>query len=336
MGAALAVGGAALVGVFGVGELGVAGARAEGAASAGCVLRGATPMAKGAEIWDAAAGGKALARFTGAPVELRVSEIPADGGGRARVATSTGQGLRIEGYLSTASVPTFTVRDVAVVPSHVWITAAQRVRVVGATEGALTVERTVAGSAGQVVRGTAACEAFALAPAGRRPVDVPGDGRGYTMKEATLDVFPAPGGASVFTLRMTDASGELFWSTESRGGFVRVASRGDLAIEGWARARDLAALKKGEMMDQAASPQAVFDGPRLALDPLPAVVRATRDVPVRAHRDEKERPIGVVEAGAEIYVMDTVPPFTSVLPKGLGVMPADEVAFWILTSDVPK
>ena len=306
MGAALAVGGAALVGVFGVGELGVAGARAEGAASAGCVLRGATPMAKGAEIWDAAAGGKALARFTGAPVELRVSEIPADGGGRARVATSTGQGLRIEGYLSTASVPTFTVRDVAVVPSHVWITAAQRVRVVGATEGALTVERTVAGSAGQVVRGTAACVAFALAPAGRRPVDVPGDGRGYTMKEATLDVFPAPGGASVFTLRMTDASGELFWSTESRGGFVRVASRGDL------------------------------DGPRLALDPLPAVVRATRDVPVRAHRDERERPIGVVEAGAEIYVMDTVPPFTSVLPKGLGVMPADEVAFWILTSDVPK
>ncbi len=334
----LALGGVVLVGT-GRAPVGVVVAEAwaqPSAAAPSCTLRGTTPMPKGGELWDAAAGGKLLARFTGAPLAATVSDWPADGTGRARVATSVGQGLRIEGFAAAASLPTYTVRDVAVVPSHVWITAGQKVRVVAASAGSLTVDRAVSGSAGQTVRGVAPCEAIGLAPAGRRAVDVPGSGRGYAMKDATLELFAEPAGAAVFTLRMTEGSGELFWGTETRGGFVRVASRGDLATEAWARLRDLSALKKGELMDQAIAPQTVVDGATLALDPPPPIVRATRDVPVRAHRDEKERPIGVLEAGAEVYVMDTIAAFTSVLPKGLGLMPAEDVAFWIPTSEVPK
>jgi hypothetical protein len=325
-------GGAVLGALLAARSVGEARADAPGS----CVLRGSTAPPKGTELWDGAAGGKALVRFTGAPLALKVTEWPADGGGRARVMTSVGEGVRLEGWVAASALAVFTTQDVAVVPSHVWITAGHKVRALGASGAGLSIERVVSGSAGQVVRASAACDALALASSGRRPFEVPGGARGYTMKEPSLELFAEPGGASVFTLRMAEGAGELFWSTEARSGFVRLASRGDLSIEAWARARDLTALKKGELLDQAAPPETAFAAVSLALDPLPRVARATHDVPIRAHRDEHERPIGVLEAGAEFYVMDTVPPYTSVLPKHLGFMPGDDVALWVSTSDIPK
>lgn len=305
-------------------------------AAASCTLRGVAPVTKGVELWEAASGGRALARFTGAPIALTVSDVPSDATGRARVGTSTGQGLRIDGYVHAPSLPAYTVRDVDVVPGHVWIAAGERVKLSGASAGALAVERTVSGSAGQVVRASGPCEALALSPAGHRTMEVPGNGRGYVTRTPTLDLFGEPNKTSVLTLRMSEGAALLFWSTETRGNFVRVASRGDIVIDAWARRSDLEPLKKGEMMDQVAAPQTVVDGATLALDKPPPLVRATKDVPVRALRDEKERPIGMLEAGAEVYVMERIAAFTNVLPKGLGLMPAEGLGFWIPTSEVPQ
>jgi hypothetical protein len=336
--AAVALGGAALVaGGGGAGGL-VTSAHADPpAAGSSCTLKGNVVVPKGVEVFDAASGGRLIARFTGARLPLALSEVPADAAaGRARVATSLGQGLRIEGWASGQAVPAFTVRDAAVVASHVWITAGQRVKLVGDAGGSISVEKVIAGSAGQSVRATGPCDAFALEPGGQRAMEAPGSGRGYTMRSPTLELFEAPNGASVFTLRMSEGSGQLFWSTESRAGFVRVASRGDVAVEAWARVRDLEPLKKGEMMDQAAAPVTVVDGAELALDKPPPLVRATKDIPVRARRDDKERPIGVIEAGGEVYVLETIVGWANVLPKGLGVMPPADGGFWIPSSEVPK
>ena len=126
-----------------------------------------------------------------------------------------------------------------------------------------------------------------------------------------------------------EGAAHLFWSTESRAGFVHVKARGHLTIDAWARASALEPLKKGEMMDQFLPPTTAVAGAQLALDKPPKVVQAAREIPLRAHRDDKEKPIGAIEVGAEVYVMETLLGWVNVLPKNLGLTPADDGGFWI-------
>jgi hypothetical protein len=135
---------------------------------------------------------------------------------------------------------------------------------------------------------------------------------------------------------MLDGSSQLFWSTETKGGFVHVQLRSDLTIDGWIRGADLDPLKKGEMMDQYIPPQTQVAGAQLLIDKPPRIATATKETLIRARRDERDRPIGVVETGAEIYVMETVAGWTNVLPKSLYILPPDDGGFWIPSSEVPK
>ena len=309
-----------------------------GVTGPGCVLKGTFPGPKGTTIHDAPSGGRVVASFTGAAQALSLSDFPADPTvGRARVATSVGgASLRIEGFVTPASVAVFTTRDVPIAPGHVWIAEAHRVRLVQAASGALTVEMAVPGSSGQTARAAAPCDAYALAPGTPAPAPVPSDGRGWLTRGTAVELFDAPGGSVVFTLRGAEGTAQLFWSNESRPGFVRVRGRGALVVDAWARQRDLEPLKKGEMMDQFAAPTTAYAGASLSLDGAPRVVKATRDIVVRARREEKERPIGVIESGAEIYVLETLLGWTNVLPKNLGLSPAEDGGFWIPAADVPK
>ncbi|APR86193.1 Hypothetical protein A7982_11542 [Minicystis rosea] len=309
-----------------------------GVTGPGCVLKGTFPGPKGTTIYDAPAGGRAVASFTGAMQALMLSDFQADPTvGRARVATSVGGGaLRIEGWVAPGPIAVFAARDLAIAPGHVWIAEAHRVRLVQAASGSLTAEITVPGSSGQTARATAPCDAFALAPGTPEPVWVPSDGRGFLTRGAALELFDAPGGAVVFMLRGAEGTAQLFWSNEARAGFVRVRGRGALVVDAWARQRDLEPLKKGEMMDQFAAPTTTYAGAALSLDGAPRVVKATRDIVVRARREEKDKPIGVIESGAEIYVLETLLGWTNVLPKNLGLSPADDGGFWIPAAEVPK
>lgn len=301
-----------------------------------CVLKGSPPGPKGAQIFDAASGGRAVAAFTGAPVPLAISELPADPAtGRARVATTSGSAsFRIEGWISPAAIDLFTTRDVPVQPGHVWISSAQKVKLAGASSGALTAELVVPG--GQGPRGTAPCDAVALQPGTPTAMEVPGNGRGYVIRGASVDLFDEPGGASVYTLKAAAGAPRLFWSTEARDGFVHLRARGALTVDAWARSRDLDPLKPGETMDQLAPPVTSVGSAQMAFDRTPRVGKAARDVPVRARRDEKERPIGVVEAGAEVYLMETMVGWVNVLPKGLGLTPVDDLGFWVPEADAPR
>jgi hypothetical protein len=140
----------------------------------------------------------------------------------------------------------------------------------------------------------------------------------------------------IFTLKVMEGASQLFWSTESRAGFVHVKGRGNLTLDAWARATSLEPLKKGEMMDQFIPPTSAVTGAQLALDKPPRIVQATREIPVRAHREDKEKPIGAIEVGAEVYLMETLSGWVNVLPKNLGLMPGDDAGFWIPAADAPK
>ena len=311
---------------------------AAGVTGPGCVLKGTHPVPRGTQIFDLVSGGRAVAAFTGAAQPLALSDFPADpAAGRARARTSLGAAsLRIEGWMTPSALAVFTTRELAVAPGHVWITDAQHVRLVQAGSGALTAEIEVPGTGGQTLRATAPCDAYSLQPGVPAVTVVPGEARGYLTRGASVVLYDDPAGSAVLTLRVSGGAAQLFWSTESRAGFVHVRARGSLTVDAWARLRELEPLKKGEMMDQFIPPTTAVAGATLKLDHEPRIARATRDLAVRARREEKDRPIGVVEAGAEIFVMETMVGWTNVLPRNLGLTPADEGGFWIPADEVPR
>ena len=312
-------------------------AAVSGITGPGCLLSGTEPVGKGLQIFDAPSGGRVIGSFSGTFVSLRLSDFPADpAAGRARVSTSPGSGsVRLDGWVAPATIPVYTARDLSVMGGHVWISAAQKIRLAQAAPGSLTGEISILGTSGQTARASGSCDAFTLQRGTPSPMEVPGNGRGYLMKTTSLDLFDDANGSAVFALKMSEGSGQLFWSTESRAGFVHVKSRSDLTIDAWARQRDVEPLKKGEMMDQFVPPTTAVSGAQLALDPPPRVVKATKEIPIRIKRDAKDTPVGAIEIGAEVYVVETITGWSNILPKSLALTPPDDGGFWIPSSEVP-
>lgn len=306
----------------------------------GCHIKGSYPTPKGTQLFDAASGGRVIGSFTGAFVPMTLSDLPADPAlGRSRLATSMGSGaVRLDGWASASSLAVFTARDLPVVAGRVWIASAHKVKLVQASLGQLTGEITVAGSNNQSVRATAPCDGFTLQAGQPVAQPVPGNGRGYTSKGASMELYDDANGSVVFTLKMMEGTSQLFWSTESKAGFVHILGRGDLVIDAWAKQRDLEPLKKGELMDQYQPGSRVVTGATLALsgDGAPKLVTATKDIPLRIKRDDKDKAVGVVESGAEIYLIETITGWTNILPKSLGLAPPEDGGFWIPSSEAPK
>lgn len=303
-----------------------------------CVLKGSQAAPKGTQIHDAATNGRVIAELSGAVVPLQISELPADPAtGRAKIATSNGSPtVRIDGFAAASSFSVYSVKDVPIATGHVWIADGQKVKLTSAQASTLTAEITIAGSQSQTAKGTAGCDSFALEKGTVTTFTVPGNGRGYQMKSTSLDLYDDANGSSVFSLSMLEGTGQLFWSTESKAGFVHVQMRGDIVVDAWAKWSALNPLKKGEMLDQAIGGSSSVGGATLAFDKTPTVLTATKDIPIRARRDEKEKAIGVVESGAEFYVMETIVGWANILPKHLGFTAPSDGGFWIQSSDLPK
>ena len=308
-----------------------------GVTGPGCLLSGTEPAPRGLQIFDAPSGGRVIGSFAGTFVAMRLGDFPADPtAGRARVSTTVGAGsVRLDGWVAPATIPVYTARDLSVMGGHVWISIAQKIKLVQAATGSLTGEISILGTSGQAARASGPCDAFTLERGTPSAMEVPGNGRGYLMKTASLDLFDDANGSAVFALKMSEGSGQLFWSTESRAGFVHVKSRSDLTLDAWARQRDLEPLKKGEMMDQFVPPTTAIVGAQLALDPPPRVVKATKEIPIRIKRDAKDPPVGAIEIGAEVYVLETITGWSNILPKSLALTPPDDGGFWIPSSEVP-
>ena len=304
-----------------------------------CMIKGTYPPAKNTKVFDQPTGGDIIASLSGAYLPMTLSEIPFDPSAspRARISTSTGAGnVRIEGYVPITDWPIFTTTDISVHGASIWISAAQKVKIVRATASSVTVEMAVGGTLKQTVRATAPCEAFSLAKGKFQPLEFPTQGRSYMTKKQQVELYEEPNGNVVFTLNMMEGTGQLFWGEKIRSGFVHVLSRGDLTIDAWVPLRDLDPIKKGEMVEQYTPAAVPPNGAALTFDKPPPIAKATQPIPIRAKRDENAKPVGTIETGAEFYVLETVTTWTNIMPKHLGVLPPDDGGFWIPSSQVPK
>jgi hypothetical protein len=290
-------------------------------------------MTKGANLWAEPQGSTAVAGFAGQPVSLIASGFPASASaGRIRVRTSGG--MRIDGFVDPNDLPIFTGSELAIVQGHVWLAQGQKVSFSAASSG-LTVEASVTGPITQTFRVTAPCSSLALDKRPRVPWDVPGNGRAYLAQRGSLELRDQPGGAVVQTLRTEPGSaGPLLWSTETQGGYVHVVYHEDIVIDAWVAGSDVTALKQGETMDRLAPPSSMTGSARLSLSGQPTLVRAQKDVPLRLKPEEGAKPVGAVETGGEVYLIQTVLGWTSVLPRALNVLPPGDRSFWVPSSEV--
>jgi hypothetical protein len=298
-----------------------------------CEIKGAPVLAKGATFFAEPQGSGAIATFAGQPVPLVITGFPA-GAGQGRIPARTTGGLRIEGFVDTADLPLYTAGEVALVPGHVWLAQGQRMSFVAASRE-VSAEASVTGPVTQTFRVNAPCSLLALERQPRARWDVPGNGRGYLSQRSSLDLRDQPGGNVIQTIRVTEpASGLLLWSTETQGGFVHVVYHEDLVIDAWVASADLVALKQGETMDRLEPSQVATGSARLSIGGQPTLVRAEKPVPLRLAPQDTAKPVGTIEQGGEVYLIQTVLGWTSVLPRALNILPPGDRSFWVPLREV--
>ncbi len=303
-----------------------------------CTLSGKAEMPVNVVIYDKADGGSAIARFTGGETRLALSQPFAQGGKRAYVATGTGTGsFRVDGWTDVTKVPIFTSRNVPIVAGHVWIGAHRQVEVTASSGSRFKIQKRVTTPLRQTFNGWADCSALTLSGGTPLVSEVPGNARGYVLRKDTAELYDtwAKDKTLVTVLhKAPETTGVLLWSEEQRGGFVRVTYNGEVMIDAWARAAELRALPRGETMDVARPSVTKSQPPRLALANNPKVVTTQKELPLRIAAREDGQVIGVVEAVTELYVLDVVAGWASVLPKSLHVAPHGDGQFWVKNSEL--
>ena len=293
-----------------------------------CGLRGRAPMSSTTIVTDA--GGRPIARFSGAEASVVVAGFSTAVPPRARIETGVGQGgFRVRGFVDASKLPLATTEDVAVVPGHVWIGARRSVTVVEAASDKLRIEKKLTSPLHQTFSAFTSCRKLSFGnpvPPGWSPQ---GDARGFVLRGNSADLYDAAQGKLVTSLyKAAGVPGVLFFGGEPNGAWVRVEYHGEVVFDAWAKTSELQPLPRGETMDQLAPSTSVRNAPRLALAAVPRVVKAPRELPLRAAARDGE-PIGVIEAGAETYVLDIVAGWASVVPRALDVMPPENGQFWV-------
>ena len=303
-------------------------------ASPTCTLRGIAEPRVNADIEDGQ--GHVIARFSGAPTPIVASDFPLDARGRVRIETGTGAGgFRIRGLLAVNDLPLFTANDVPVIADHVWIAQGRSVNFVTSAPGRLRIEKRTTQPIAQTFAAWANCSALALAALPLATWAPSGSARAYVLKKSSLELFDHPAGASLLSItRAHDGDRVLFSSNDQRPDWLAIEYHGEVILQAWARAKDLVPLAAGEGTDQLGSRSSIRSPARLAIQGEPRIVKPVRDVPLRAAAHETDAPIGVIEPGAETYVLDVVAGWASVMPKALNVVPGPDGQFWVKTSDL--
>jgi hypothetical protein len=301
-----------------------------------CEIRGTSAMPKDAVLWDAPQGGTPVATFAGQPIGIAAYEMPVLPSGRAKIRTSGG--LEVEGWVAAADLPLSADDQVPVVAGHVWLARGQKLAFAAATADApdrVTVDAHLAGQVVQTIRVTPPCSALTLDKPVRPGWDAPGSGRGYVPRQGQIDLYGEPGASAIFSAHpRAPETSMLMWSTEARGGFVHVLFHDDLVVDAWARESDLVALKPGETMDLPAPTADAAGAAHLAASGTPALVRVTKDTPIRLTPQNSSRPVGIVAPGTDLYVIDTVLGWSRVLPRALNLLPPGGRSFWVRSADI--
>lgn len=302
-----------------------------------CVVKGKGVIEKGVFIYSAKEGGTPIAGFATQEVSLELSDVPADPTtGRAKVKTGKGSGsVRIEGWIDATKIPLSARTDIAIAPSHVWIGRGEQLKLKGASPGKLQVETTISATQ-QKLKAKASCNEVTV---GRLKIDdspIPSGAKKFVLKKTSVELFDEPKGTSVFTLEVPVAEGGvLLYSSEAKSGYTRVQHGGSLIIDAWAKTADLKPFPKGEMLDALGAANMVSISPaKLKVEGSTKEVKVTKDVPLRLTANDAVKPIGVIEEGAEVIVVDTIADWSRVYPKGLEIIPPDGKDFWVKAKDL--
>jgi len=313
-------------------------AQADGATTQStCTLSGTAQMPVNEVIYDKSDGGSAIARFTGSDTPLVATDFFFGNGKRVRVQTGTGSGgFRIDGWVDASKVPVQTRNNITIISDHLWLAPQREVSVQSAAPGKLRIKRVVKTPFSQTFTAWASCGDLGLGTKVAAGWTPPGDARGYVAKKDVELWSSNESDKSLVTILTPNeySNGILLWSTERKGGWVHVMHHSDVVIDAWARSRDLKALPRGETMDQPAGTSTRRNPPQLKLAANPKTATATKDVPIRSNASEKAPVIGTIETGAEVYVLDIVAGWASVLPKSLNVAPHGDGSFWAKASEL--
>jgi hypothetical protein len=310
-------------------ELGVREAHAQGSeVFVPCAIRGRALLPLDTTITDG--GGRPIARFGGPETALVVSGLSTATPPRARIETGIGQGgFRVRGFVDARKLPIATTENVAVVPGHVWIGARRAVTLVGVAPDKLRIEKKLTTPLEQSFTAFTSCQRLALGTPVPPSWSPAGDARGYVLRARSLELRDAPRGNVVTTLYKAGAvPGVLLFGSEGSGGWLRVEYHGEVVLDAWVAGSDVQALPAGETMDQLAAPSSVRSQARLVVPGTPRIVKAPRAIALRAAANDGEA-IGVIEAGADAFVLDVVAGWASVLPRALDVMPIPNAQFWV-------
>ena len=322
---------------FVVGHVGMASAQTDAnpdGSGPSCVITGDAYVTKDTAIYQEVSGGSAVAQFSGARAPLKATRFPKDAS-QGRVLVNTGGGFRVEGFTDPRAMTVFGNRDLAAVPGHVWISAATPLKFAGAAPGRVEVELPAMAGLSRPIRAKVTCDAVTFDQGTPPLYEVPKRARGYVAKQGTLDLYGSAGGDVVHTLYVSgEGNGLLLWGTTVRNGFVHVTMRSSIYVDAWVKLRDVRALPRGELMDQLVPPARVQSPPKLALQDFMREMKAPKQMNLHYGRGVATPIIGALEQDAEIYVIETVVGWATVLPKGLHVMPHGDRAFWVRASDL--
>jgi len=302
---------------------------------ASCVISGLdATVTKDTPVMSSETGGEARAVFSGARAALKATRFPADVS-TGRMVINTGNGFRVEGYADPRQFGIYASRDIAIGGGQLWISAGRQLNIVGAAPGQIKVEVPARGGLGRAIQALAPCDALTFDRTTPPSFETPGNARGYLSKKAELEIFPTAKAENGYTINIVgEGSGMLLWGKEQRGGFVHVVARGDLVIDGWVRSSELKAIPRGEMMDQALPPERVQSGPSLSVKDHKGIVRAPKTMTLYFGRGEATPQLGELEKDSEVYLLETVLGWASILPKSLQVLPQGDRAFWVKSTDL--
>jgi hypothetical protein len=299
-----------------------------------CSLSGRAPFPPNTVIQNAQ--GKAIARLSGADVTVSVSQLTLAARPRARVVTGTPrESFRVRGLIDAANLPVVPTAALPVRPGHLWIGERRVVSIQKVERDRLTVQREAMKPLQGTFTAVTTCGALSLDPGTPPGWSPPGSARGYMQRQLSLELYDAPGGASVGVLKKApDQDAVLFFSTEERGGYVHVERHADIIVDAWVRTYDVSALPRGETMDQLATAAPQRSAARLAVPGEPRVAKTQREISLRASAQDSAAVIGSIAPDTDIYLVDVMAGWVSVLPRALDVMPAEGGSFWAKKTDL--
>ncbi|HTM45818.1 MAG TPA: hypothetical protein VL137_12740 [Polyangiaceae bacterium] len=279
-----------------------------------------------------AMSGTTIALFTGAKSTLVVTDPVVAGTSKAKIKTGSGSGnIAIEGLVERAALPLRSRSALVVVPDHVWIAPGTPLVISDVAPGHLDVEARLSQPMMQTFSAWADCSALTFSTVTRPDWAVPEDALGYVMTGGTLDLFDDSSAErqQIWTVRRSKNSGAvLFWGGEKENGLVKISYHGDVIIEGWAKLQQLRALPPGETIDQLPPPSEVVTS-QINVPPRPKVARVIKPGLVRSQPNAAALVLGLAEPQAQVYILDIVGTWASILPTAANVVPPTGKQFWV-------